>query len=102
MFIDRRVRNLARTVVTEVTCQLGKQNRSVKRLTRTQEGDVVRYIAPTLLSRLQLLCGIVYANRPWPLAAGISRVMMAAFAAGAVGLAYPTIGSCPPLWAPGG
>jgi hypothetical protein len=91
VFIDRRVRNLAHTVVAEVTCQSEKQGRSVRRLTRTQEGDVVRYVAPTALSRLQLLIGMVYANRPWRLAAGMSKVMMAAFAAGAVSLAYPTI-----------
>jgi hypothetical protein len=89
--IDRRVRNLAQTVVAEVTCQSRKQNRSVKRLTRTQEDDVVRYVAPAALSRLRLLMGMVYANRPWRLAAGLSRVMMAAFAAGAVSLSYPTI-----------
>jgi uncharacterized membrane protein YraQ (UPF0718 family) len=34
---------------------------------------------------------MVYANRPWRLAAGLSKVLMAAFAAGAVSLAYPTI-----------
>jgi hypothetical protein len=91
LFIDRRVRNLAQTVVAEVTYESDKQHRSVKRLTRTQEDDVVRYFAPTSLSRLQLLMGMVYANRPWRLAAGMSKVMMAAFAAGAVSLAYPTI-----------
>ncbi|HTY31086.1 hypothetical protein [Mycobacterium sp.] len=91
VFIDRRVRNLARTVVTEVICQSDKQNRSVKRLTRTQEDGVVRYVAPTALSRLYLLMGMVYANRPWRLAAGLSKVLMAAFAAGAVSLAYPTM-----------
>ena len=91
LFIDRRVRNLAQTVVAEVTRQSEEQHRSVKRLTRTQEDDVVRYVAPTALSRLQLLMGMVYANRPWRLAAGLSKVLMAAFAAGAVSLAYPTI-----------
>jgi hypothetical protein len=91
LFIDRRVRNLAQTVVTEVTGQPTERNPSVKRLKRTQEGDVVRYLAPTALSRLQLLIGMVYANRPWRLVAGLSKVMMAAFAAGAVSLAYPTI-----------
>jgi hypothetical protein len=91
LFIDRRVRNLAQTVVAEVTYQSHKEHRSMKRLTRTQEDDVVRYVAPRALSRLRLLIGMVYANRPWRLAAGLSKVMMAAFAAGAVSLAYPTI-----------
>ncbi|OBH02186.1 MULTISPECIES: hypothetical protein [unclassified Mycobacterium] len=91
VFIDRRVRNLAQTVVTELTCQSGRQHGSMKRLTRTQVDGVVRYVAPTALSRLHLLMGMVYANRPWRLAAGLSKVLMAAFATGAVSLAYPTM-----------
>jgi hypothetical protein len=91
LFIDRRIRDLAQTVVDEVTYQSGKRHGSAKRLTRTQDDDVVRYVAPTALSRLQLLTGMVYANRPWRLAVGLSKVLMAAFAAGAVSLAYPTI-----------
>jgi hypothetical protein len=91
VFIDRRVRNLAQTVVTELTCQSGRQHGSMKRLTRIQDDGVVRYAARTALSRLHLLMGMVYANRPWRLAAGLSKVLMAAFAAGAVSLAYPTM-----------
>jgi hypothetical protein len=93
---------LAQTVVAEVTGQSVKQHGAVKRLTRTREDDVVRYVAPTGLSRLQLLMGMVYANRPWRLAAGMSKVLMAAFAAEAVSLAYPRIWQLSPPWAPGG
>jgi hypothetical protein len=91
LFVDRRVRNVAQTVVAEIARLPDKKHRSMTQLTRMHDHDVVRYVAPTTLSRLRLLSGMVYANRPWLLAAGLSKVIMAAFATGAVSLAYPTI-----------
>ncbi len=90
LFVGRRVRAMVESVVDEVA---GEQDRTRAPggLIRTEDDDAVRYAASHRFARLRLLAGMVYANRPWKLAAGLSRVMMATFATGAVSLAYPTI-----------
>jgi hypothetical protein len=90
VFITHRVSDMVKSVVAEVDDQRNRPSAAGK-LTRTEDEQSVRYTAPPAFARLRLLIGMVYANRPWRLAAGMSRVMMATFAAGAVSLAYPTI-----------
>ncbi|KUH64986.1 hypothetical protein AU184_02540 [Mycolicibacterium novocastrense] len=99
--IDRRIKKVAQAVVAEIAGRSDEKTPSVKRLKRTQVDGVVRYVAPPALSRLRLLMGMVYANRPWRLVSGLSKVMMAAFAAGAVSLAYPTIWQLSDTMGPG-
>lgn len=90
LFVGRRVRDAVKSVVAEVDDQTN-QPAAAGKLTRTEDEHTVRYTAPRAFARLRLLMGMVYANRPWRLAAGLSRVMMTTFAAGAASLAYPTM-----------
>ncbi|MDG4664391.1 hypothetical protein [Mycobacterium sp. 236(2023)] len=91
LFIGRRVRAMVESVIAEVAEGRGKDPAVPGRLNRTEADGVVRYVAPPRFARLRLLMGMIYANRPWKLTAGLSRVLMATFATGAVSLAYPTI-----------
>lgn len=91
VFISRRMRTMVESVVYEVSGHRNGRVPTFGRLTRTEDEEAVRYVAPPRFARLRLLMGMIYANRPWKLAAGLSRVMMATFATGAVSLAYPTI-----------
>lgn len=91
VFVDRRVKSLLHTVVAEVTRHPVTHDGALKTRRIEDDNNVVRYVAPAALSRLRLLMGMVYDNRPWRLVTGLSKVIMAAFATGAVSLAYPTI-----------
>jgi hypothetical protein len=90
LFLGRRVQAVVESIVSEVE-HASEHRDDFTNLARTEHQGHVRYAAPQAFARLRLLSGMVYANRPWRLGAGMSRVMMATFASGAVSLAYPTI-----------
>ncbi|TKJ19653.1 hypothetical protein A6V29_00685 [Blastococcus sp. CCUG 61487] len=57
------------------------------------QGQALRYTTRVVTGHLQLLFGMVRANRPWQLAARLSRALTAATAAGVFALVTPDIWS---------
>lgn len=74
----------------------GRRRRMVQRLRELaadtdDDAQTVRFTAPVLTGNVRLLIGMVRANRPWRLAARLSRALVAAGATGVFALVTPDI-----------
>ena len=90
-FVGRTVQAVVESIVSEVL-QATEHPKDVTKLARTEHHGHVRYAAPQSVRATAPAVG--HGVRQPPVAAraaGMSRVMMATFASGAVSLAYPTI-----------
>jgi hypothetical protein len=90
-FVSRRVSEVVAMVIGELLGEPDFASDRARRLPCTRIDGSVRYFAPKGFRRLRLLGGMVRANRPWRLVSGLYRVLVGAFASGAVGLATITV-----------
>ena len=90
-FVPRQVREVVALVIGQMIGMPGLAMGRAGRLPYARTDGGIRYFAPRGLRRLRLLVGMVRANRPWRLVTGLSRVLVVAFASGALGLATKEI-----------